>query len=119
MKRIALCLLLVLCAGCNTWERTTFQTLSSSKAVIDQAATDYQNRTIANTTCNFTTINNARAAQTTAVNSMVVYEQLKATGGNFQAQVAVVTADLATLPALVVSLQAIISNPTKDCGGTK
>jgi hypothetical protein len=115
MKRILVLSLLLLVAGCSTWERSTFQTLSASKAVLDQAQADYTSRTIPRTHCAEAFINDGKAAQTAAVDGMVTYEQLKATKGNLTAQEAIVTADLATLAPLVVQIQALISNPATTC----
>ena len=116
MKR-SLLLVLVLLAGCNSWERTAFQALSASKAVLDTAQNDYAARTIPQTRCAYSLINNGKAAQTVAVNGMIAYEGAKAAKGNLSAQQAIVTIDLATLAPLVVQVQALISNPAAQCGG--
>lgn len=118
MKKIfAVAFMLVCLAGCNDWERTTFQTLSSSKAVIDTAKTDYEAHTIPHNTCSYTLINDARAAQAVSVNSLLVYEQVKAAKGDTGAQEAVVVSTLATLGADVAQVKALYSNP--NCGGSK
>src|SRR5882762_10059691 len=53
MKRIAVSALILFAVmfqtGCSSFERTTFQTLAASKAVIDQAQVDYEARTIPHT----------------------------------------------------------------------
>jgi hypothetical protein len=115
MKRILVVSLLLLVAGCSNWERQTFQTLSASKAVLDQAQADYTTRTIPQTHCAEAIINDGKAAQTAAVDAMVVYEQLKATKGSLTAQTVIVTADLATLAPMVVQIQALIANPAVTC----
>lgn len=115
-------LALVCCFGCNSFERDTFNTLSSSKAVIDQAQADYEGTgsvKISHDQCAFSIINNAKAAQTAAVNTMVVYEQLKASSGNLNQQEAVVITSLASLAPLVVQVQSLVSNPTAACAGAK
>jgi hypothetical protein len=110
-RLIAVSLLALSAVACNTWERSSFQTLSASKAVLDTAQTDYGNRTIPQTPCSFALINNGKAAQTAAVDGMIAYEQLKATKGNTTATEAQVTADLASLAPIVVQIQALIANP--------
>lgn len=99
------------CTGCTNWERDTFQTLSASKAVIDQAQADYEARTIPRTTCAFTVINDAKAAQTTAVDAMVAYEGVKAAKGDVNAAEGAVVADLVVLPADIVAVKALYSKP--------
>jgi len=60
-------LLLPLIAGCNDWERGTFQALAASQAVIGQAHTDYTARTIPQTHCANAFISNAVTADSAAV----------------------------------------------------
>lgn len=116
MKRIFASLALVLClAGCTDFERTSFQTLSASKAVIDEAQADYESSKIPHNSCSYTVINDAKAIQTAAVNAMEVYEEQKAAGNDLTAQTAVVTTELLTLPAIVVQVKSLYSTP--DCGG--
>ncbi|MFL6427890.1 MAG: hypothetical protein ACJ71S_06570 [Acidobacteriaceae bacterium] len=118
MKRILSAVLLALAiTGCNSWERNTFNTLSASKAVLDTAQSDYESKTIAQTTCAYSIINDGKAAQTAAVNALLTYEGLKASKGSLTAQEAVVTADLVALAPLVVQVQSLISNPAGACGG--
>lgn len=116
MKKILAIALLSLCVmGCNDFERTTFQTLSASKAVIDTAQADYEARTIPHNSCSYSIINDAKAAQTTAVNAMVIYEEEKAAKTDLAAQTAAVTSTLVQLPLLIVQVKSLYSNPT--CGG--
>lgn len=105
--------------GCDNFERTTFNVLSSSKAVIDDSQAKYEARTIPHNECVYSLINNAKAAQTVAVNAMVTYEQVKAAGKDLSAQTAVVVADLASLAPLVVQVKTFVSNPASACGGAK
>ena len=115
MKRIialaATMLVAVGIVGCTTWERTTFQALSTSKAVIDQAQTDYEVGTaIPHNAVAYNAINSAKAAQTTAVNFMVTYEEIKAAGGtqaNLTAAQNDVTIALANLPTLIANVKAL------------
>lgn len=106
-------------SACNTWERTTFQTLATSKAVLDTAQADYEASTIPKNGCAYSVINDGKAAQTSAVNAMVTYEQLKASKGNLQAQEAVVVSDLVALAPLVVKIESLIASPTAACGGAQ
>jgi hypothetical protein len=114
---LATVLLAMLAAGCNSWERNTFNTLAASKAVLDTAQADYEAKTIPETKCAYAIINDGKAAQTVAVNGMLTYEQLKAAKGNVTAQEVVVTSDLVALAPLVIQVQALISNPATACGG--
>lgn len=106
----------LLTTGCNNFERTTFQTLAASQPVIDKAQDDYEARKIPKTQCAFAVINDAKAVQTSAVNGMIVYEQLKATDKDLTAQTAQVAAIIVTLPPLVVKVKALYTNPAA-CGG--
>lgn len=116
MKRTLASVVLILCVlGCTDFERTSFQTLSASKAVIDQAQTDYEARTIPHNACAYSIINDAKAVQTTAVNAMVVYEEEKAAKTDLTAQTAVVVGTLAALPAVIEQVKSLYSTP---CGGS-
>lgn len=118
MKRIAAVFLFcIVAAGCNDWERTTFQSVAASKAVIDQAQVDYEARTIPHTTCAYNLINKAKAAQTTAVDALLVYEQVKAFKGNLSAQEGIVVQDISLVAPLITQIQTI-GNP-EICGGSK
>jgi len=116
MKKFLAFAVLALCVtGCTSFERQAFQTLSTSKAVIDTAQTDYEARTLPHNACAYTIINDAKAAQTAGVNAMVVYEEEKAAKADLTAQTAVVTSTLVQLPALIVKVKSLYSNP--NCGG--
>jgi len=89
MKRIAILTIVMLgacCAvGCSSFERSTFQTLSSSQAVINQAQVDYEaGCPAANGACLphsaavYKAVNTAKAAQTVAVHAFMGYEAIKA-----------------------------------------
>lgn len=108
MRRVPLILLICLCVlavvGCNTWERNTFNTLASAQAVINTAKADYRAGTIPQTQCAADILNKATAADTVAVNAMVVYEQEKASGGNLQAQQAVVDSALTQIAPLITAV---------------
>ena len=108
----------LLTTGCNGFERTTFQTLSASRDVIDQAQADYEARKIPKTQCAFTLINDAKTVQTTAVNAMVVYEEQKATDKDLTAQTALVASTIAGLPPLIVKVKTLYTD-TPSCGGSK
>lgn len=97
--------------GCTNFERESFQTLSASQAVINTAQTDYEARTIPKTTCAYTIINDAKAAQTAAVDAMVAYEGVKAAKGDLNAAQAVVVTDLEVLPADIAAVKTLYSNP--------
>jgi hypothetical protein len=115
-KAVALlCVLGLLCvglAGCSQFERNAFNTLSSSQAVIAQARQDYIAGTIKNTTCTDALITNATTAHDAAVTALEVYAAEQAAGSNLSAQEATVTADVASVVAIVVEVKSIYSNPT-------
>jgi uncharacterized protein (UPF0333 family) len=114
---LAFCVMAIVIAigffGCNDFERTTYQTLSASKATIDQIAADYNAGKIKETPAAFKAITDLRAAQTVAVNAMVEYETIKAAKGSqsaLQAQQSIVANALAALPPLIVSAKALYTS---------
>ena len=115
MKKILiLAALAFACVGCSDFERNTFNTLASSKAVIDKSQVDYEARTIPHNQCAYSLINNAKAAQTVAVNAFLDYESIKAAGKDLTAQTAAVTADLLNLAPLVTQIKSLA---TISCEG--
>ena len=99
--------------GCNDFERTTYQTLSASKTVVDQVAADYNAKKIPTTEAAFKAVTALRAAQTTAVNAMIEYETIKAAKGSasaLAAQQQIVTSALAALPPLIASAKALYTS---------
>jgi hypothetical protein len=100
-------LALVACAvGCNSFERTTYQTLATSKAVIDQAQADYEARTIPHTQPVYVAITTAKQAQTTAVDAFLTYEQVKQAKGDTDAQQQIVVVALGRLPVMIADIKA-------------
>lgn len=117
MKKILAIALLAFCVvGCTDFERSTFQTLSASKAVIDTAQADYESRTLPHNSCSYAIINDAKGIQTAAVDSLQVYDKIRVAKGDLTAQTAVVSATLLQLAPEVVKVQALITNPA-ICGG--
>lgn len=99
-------------AGCDSFERNAFKTLSASKAVVDEAQTDYESGLIAKNNEDFTAINDLKAVQATAVQALESYDalvQAKASSSAVTAQQAVVQAALNQLPQLVAAVQALIA----------
>jgi hypothetical protein len=97
-------------AGCTNWERDSYNALATSAAVITQAHTDYQSGAIKNTTAAYNAINAAEIAQNTAVNEMVAYEELKATGasaGALQTAEVEASAGIAQLPTIIAQIKAL------------
>jgi len=119
MKRYLLLLALLPLAGCNTWERTTFNTLSTSKATLDTLQADYEagcpatpvigTPCLPHNTLAYNAITKAKDADTLAVNAMVVYEEEKAAGTDLTQQQQIVTTELAELPALIADVQALFN----------
>lgn len=96
--------------GCNNFERQTYNSLSASKAVLDQAQMDYQNGSIVQNQASFDAINRGKALQVLAVNAMYSYETIKHTGGTqtaLDAQQAIVQKLIAQLPTIVTAVQAL------------
>jgi len=108
---VGLLSLAVFTTGCDNFERTTFQTLSASRDVINEAQGDYEARKLPHTQCAFALINNAKAVQTTAVQAMVVYEEEKATQKDVTAQTALVASTVAGIPPVIVKIKALYTNP--------
>lgn len=120
MKRIlAVVLLAVAITGCNSWERTTFQTLSASKATIDNAQAQYESKAIAQNACSYAIINDAKASQAVAVNSFLTYEQVKNSKGDLTSAETIVNTKLTALIPLVAQVTSLLSNPAAACGGAK
>lgn len=113
--RFCLCIgIVVLAVGCNNFERTSFQSLSASKAVIDQAQADYESGALPHSTCIYTLVNDAKAAQTLGVNAMLAYESVKAANGDVTATEAAVVSDLASIATDVAAVKILYTNP--KCG---
>jgi len=112
--------------GCSDFERTSFQALSSSRDTINQAQDDYEApatpekpKKIPHNQCAYAVINDAKAAQTVAVNAMVVYEEQKATKQDLASQTALAATAVSGLAPLVVKVKTLYTNPAAACGGSK
>lgn len=122
-KAVAQTLGVVMCAivllgltACSNWERSTYQSLSASKAVVDQAQADYESKALPRTVLVYNAINAAKDAQTAAVQAFAAYEQLKATGAEdtrLRGQQAVVDAALQRIPPLIAALKALYADLKK------
>jgi hypothetical protein len=119
MKTVKLLLsaALVLClTACTDFERTSFRTLSASKAVIDTAQADYEAHMIPHNACAYAIINDAKGVQIAGVDALLTYDNILKAKGDVTAQTAVVTATLIQLAPVVLKVQSLISN-TAICGG--
>jgi hypothetical protein len=99
-------------AGCNDFERRTFQTLSASKTVIDQAQTDYEASKLPKTQPSYDAINKAKDAQAAAVKAFQGYENVKLyvkSGGDLPAQELAVSQALTQLGPLVAAVKQLYS----------
>lgn len=96
--------------GCDSFERAAFKTLSSSKAVIDTAAADYNSHSVPQTTVNRDLIDNARKVQQVGVDALQAYDQVLNTKGHTDSQLADVQAKvqaaLTSLAPLVADIRA-------------
>lgn len=118
MNRFLACALMagtLFTAGCSSFERDAFNTLSASKAVLDTAQKDYQARIIPKTQCAYSLINNGKAAQAVAVTGLQDYHNVAAAKGNVSAAQATVIGELASLAPIVIQVQTLISNPATSC----
>lgn len=120
-KAMLLMATLVLVAGCNSFERTAFQTLSTTKTALDGAQAAYEAGCpapagstagcIPHSAEAFAAINKAKAADSLAVQAMVNYEEIKVvkgtTASDLDAAEAAVVADLAELPALIADINTL------------
>lgn len=117
-KRLVVSALLITVAGlalcafaCSNWDQQTYQTLSASKAVIDQAAADYNAGRIAQTASARTAITKARQAQTAAVDAFQIYAAAKIAAAPDQtiaAREQAVVAAVALIPPVLAALRAAI-----------
>lgn len=108
--------IMLVATGCTDWERTTFQTLSASKATIDGAQADYEAGVIPKTQPAYAAITEAKKAQTAAVDALVAYESIKAAKGTqsaLDAQQAIVAAALGQLAPLIAAIRALIPSTAK------
>ena len=118
-KLASLALILLMVTGCTDWERTTFQSLAASQAVINEAQADYETGCtidvhpqgcIPHNATAYKAINEAKALQVTAVQSMESYETIKAAKGSkdaLQAQEAIVAASLLQIAPLIASVKGL------------
>lgn len=128
-KLLALTATLMLGAvlGCTNWEQTTYKTLAASQAVLNQAQFDYEVSAsqpcaavtvpcLPHTSGVYKTINEAKAAQKTAVDAFVAYEEAKAQGGT-SASLTALQADTVTalnaLPGIIADVKALYTNGGK------
>jgi len=96
--------------GCNDFERKTYQTLSASKSLIDQAQIDYEAGTLPHTQASYDAINKAKDAQTTAVRAFQVYEAAKLAvnqNSDVTAQIAALNSALSNLGPAVAGVKHI------------
>jgi len=117
---LALALALAI-TGCTNWEQTTYKTLAASQAVINQAQADYEASATApcaptataclpHSAAVYNTVNEAKKIQTTAVDSMVTYEEAKAAGGttaSLNALEADVNVAIQQLPTIITDIKAL------------
>ena len=104
----------LLSSGCNTFERNTYNTLATSKAVIDTAAQQYNKGEIPQTTCVRTLIADARKAQQLGADDLLAYHNILAAKGDVTGEVSAITSDISTLVANVTSIKSI--SASKPCG---
>lgn len=106
---LALSLVVVGLAACSSWERRTYQSLTASKVVIDQAAADFNAGVIARTPANRELIVKARAAQAAAVRTFEEYAVMKVSrqSTTLAEQQALVIRAVDQIPPLIAAIQAL------------
>lgn len=112
---IIACILLICCTGCSKFEKTSFQTLSASQAVVDTAQADYiQGTKIKQTPQSYAVINKAKQVQDTAVDGLLAYHDLSVAAVKNPSAIAnaqgVVVAALAELPQVIIDVKALYNS---------
>lgn len=116
MKRIALCLLLILpLAGCASFDRATFNTLSVSNSVLKTAQVDYETGKLPHTACVYNLINRGKTMQNVTETAFLDEWTTEQAKGDVAASQAALAADLADLAPVVLSLKTLYTNP--NCTG--
>jgi len=110
MKKYLL-LPLVLVAGCSSFDRTTFNTLTVSKSVLTTAQADYESGTLPHTACVQTIINDGKTSQTLAEVAFGAYFQVEQAKGDVTATQAAVVTDLLELTPIIVNIKGLYTNP--------
>jgi uncharacterized lipoprotein YehR (DUF1307 family) len=128
-KLIALAFVLTLIVGAtgcqDSWERTTFQTLSASKKILDDTSAAYRNGYVdevgkrtpfPRNEASYKAITALGDAQNAAVQAFATYEQLKL-ASNDKSAIARAKVDvevaLARLPALVAAVRQLYDHEVK------
>jgi len=110
LRVAALIPLLLILVACSNWEQKTYQTLAASKAAIDTAAAQYNAGQLPQTTTVFNLITQARAAQKTAVDLMIQYEEMKAandTSAQLQTQQQAVIAAVGQVATVIADIKSL------------
>lgn len=120
VSMLLLCVLL--CGGltaCNSFERTAFQSLSASQAVLNAAQSDYEpaptgTGKLPHTQCVYALINGGKAAQVAGVTALQAYDVALNAKQSTATEVLAVTADLATVAGDIAKVKALYTTP--NCG---
>lgn len=119
MKKILSATFLSFClvlTACNSFERTAFQSLAASKAVLDTAQNDYEpaptgTGKLPHTSCVYTLINDGKAAQTVGVNALQAYDVALNAKQDTTTLAVTVTAELAVVATDIAKVKALYSTP--------
>lgn len=122
MKKLFAAIILSTCVGltaCNSFERTAFQSLSASKAVLTAAQSDYEPAPVGtgklpHTACVYTLINDGKVAQTAGVNALQAYDVALNAKQDTTVLAATVTSELVVITADVTQVKALYTTP--NCG---
>jgi len=102
--------------GCDDFERKTFQTLSASQALIDQAQIDYETGSLPHTQASYEAINKAKETQIVAVRAFQQYEAAKLAANqnsDVTVQMATLNKALSSLGPMVASIKHIYLGASK------
>jgi len=122
MKKVFVAIILSACVGltaCNSFERTAFQSLSASQALLNTAQSDYEpvpvgTGKLPHSKCVYTIINDGKVAQVAAVNTLQAYDVALNAKQDTTALAATVTAELATVAVDIAQVKALYTTP--NCG---
>lgn len=119
MKKILSATLLSFClvlTACNSFERTAFQSLSASLAVLNTAQSDYEPAPVGtgklpHTACVRTLIDDGKAAQVAGVTALQAYDVALKANQSTVTEAAAVTTELAVVATDIAKVKALYSTP--------
>jgi hypothetical protein len=98
--------------GCTSFERSTFEKLAASQAVVNAAQLDYEGGAIPKTQAAYVAITRAKAMAQIPEQAMVTYEGTK-DAATREKQQRIVASALPQLPAMIAAVEALDPNAAK------